>query len=53
MITIIHILQLYINLFLKKTPYNAVCRQWKEFEETKGVIIIRKSKNRKHNGQKK
>jgi hypothetical protein len=24
---------------------------WKEFEETKGVIRIRKSKDRQHNGQ--
>ena len=26
---------------------------WEEFEDTKGVIRIRKSKNRQHNGQKK
>ena len=26
---------------------------WEEFEETKGVIRIRKSKDRQHNGQKK
>ena len=27
-------------------------RQWEEFEDTKGVIRIRKSKNRQHKGQK-
>jgi hypothetical protein len=27
--------------------------KWEEFKETKGVIRIRKSKNRHHNGQKK
>jgi hypothetical protein len=26
---------------------------WEEFEDTKGVIRIRKSKDRQHNGQKK
>ena len=26
---------------------------WKEFEDTKGLIIIRRSKNRQHNDQKK
>jgi len=33
--------------------YMICIMKWKEFENTKGVIRIRKSKDRQHNGQKK
>jgi hypothetical protein len=41
-------MKLTVKLVYKKLP----CDQ-EEFEDTKGVIRIRKSKNRQHNGQKK
>ena len=37
----------------KRLTTHIGCTVQEEFEGTKGVIIIRKSKNRQHNGQKK
>ena len=49
---------MYIMFIVKPVLYDFSRDHWnmviyEEFEDTKGVIRIRKSKNRQHNGQKK
>ena len=50
-----HILALHDLLLLcnRSLDYNKICLSKEEFEDTKGIIRIRKSKNRQHNGQRK